>query len=115
MNIMLPYIHLTSCVLCVLQECPVGLLALWRTACFRGQTSRPAALWSISVTQAFTCWETPKCTAATMESGEAMHQPVSVFHQITLFLSSHITFGKYLIFRRDQVSVLLCVCVIRRG
>lgn len=62
----------------VSQECPVGLLVLWRTACFRGQTSMLAALWSISAMMAFTCWETPKCIAATVGSGEGIHLPVWV-------------------------------------
>lgn len=75
------------CPVCVSQECPVGLLILWRTACFRGWTFMPAALWSISVTPAFTCWETPKCTVPTVESGVEIHQLVSVRHKRTLFSS----------------------------
>lgn len=93
--------------MCVLQECPAGLLVLWRTACFRGQTSMLAALWSISVTLAFTCWETPKCTAPTVGSGEEIHQPVWVSHEITL--------GVFLVSDAWERKILhlccLCVCV----
>lgn len=62
----------------MLQECPAGLLAVWTTACFRGQTSVLAALWSISVILAFTCWETPNYTAPAVGSGEEIHQHVLV-------------------------------------
>lgn len=60
----------------VLQEFHAGLLVLWRMACFKEKISMPAALWSISAMMAFTCWETPKCTAATAASGEEIPLPV---------------------------------------
>lgn len=47
-----------------------------------------AALLSISVTLAFTCWETPKCTVQTVGSGEGTHQLVSVSHEIFFFFIS---------------------------
>lgn len=56
----------------------MDLLAHWRTACTRVQISKQAALWSTGVTSAFTCWETPRCTAATAASGEDIHLPVWV-------------------------------------
>lgn len=57
----------------MLQEFPAGLLVLWRMACFKGKIFTQAALWSISAMMAFTCWETPKCTAATVASGGEIH------------------------------------------
>lgn len=60
----------------VLQVFPVGLLVPWRTACFKEKISMLAALWSINAMMAFTCWETPKCIAATAASGEEIHLPV---------------------------------------
>lgn len=98
------------CPVCVSQECPVGLLILWRTACFRGRTFMPAALWSISVTPAFTCWETPKCTVPTVESGVEIHQLVSVRHKRTLF-SSVIQRKEKLTCKKKNFLCAFCVCV----
>lgn len=56
----------------------MGLLTLWRMAGFKEQTSKLEALWNISVTQDFTCWETLKFTVLTVASGEEIHQPVLV-------------------------------------
>lgn len=64
--------------MCVFQGCPVGLPYLWRMAGSKGQTSTLEALWNISVTLDFTCWETPKCTALTVANGEEIIQPVLV-------------------------------------
>lgn len=98
------------CPVCVSQECPVGLLILWRTACFRGRTFMPAALWSISVTPAFTCSETPKCTVPTVESGVEIHQLVSVRHKRTLF-SSVIQRKEKLTCKKKNFLCAFCVCV----
>lgn len=97
-------------IICVFQGCPVGLPSLWRMAGFKGQTSTLEALWNISVTLDFTCWETPKYTVLTMENGEEIHQPVLVIPRTdycVVYCFNYLYIWK---------SNLLCVmCVIRCG
>lgn len=92
-------------IICVFQGCPVGLPNLWRMAGFKEQISTLEALWNISVTLDFTCWETPKCTAPTVENGEEIHQPVLVITRTDLWCC--------VLFQ--STNLLYVMCVIRCG
>ena len=88
----------------------MGLPKLWRMAGSKGQTFTLEALWNISATLDFTCWETPKCSALTVANGEEIHQPVLVILHTDGFVVYCFNYAY------TWKSNPLCVmCVIRCG